>query len=81
MFCDNKGNGTYQASFGHDDAVMSQMQIILVQDTLQYRELIELCNSGLVQQETTSFNFFEEYADYSIIDADKNFYNRLNGRF
>lgn len=81
LFCDNKGNGTYQASFGHDDAVMSQMQIILVQDTLQYRELVELCNSGLVQQETTSFNFFEEYADYSTMDADKNFYNRLNGRF
>jgi hypothetical protein len=81
LFCDNKGNGTYQASFGHDDAVMSQMQIILVQDTLQYGELVELCNSGLVQQETTSFNFFEEYVDYSTMDADKNFYNRLNGRF
>ena len=29
-FCDSKGNGTYAASFGHDDLVMDELQMVFV---------------------------------------------------
>lgn len=39
-FGDAKGNGTYKAVVGHDDMVMSQMQLSLVQDTNMYKSFI-----------------------------------------
>ena len=58
LFCDNKGNDTYQASFGHDDIVMAQLQLILVQETLQYKELISNINVDLGENNSVH-NFYE----------------------
>lgn len=41
-FCDNKGNNTYQASFGHDDLVMAQLQMAPLMNTPQFKELISM---------------------------------------
>ena len=38
-FCDSKGNDTYQASFGHDDIVMSQIQLVHVRESKAYKYL------------------------------------------
>ena len=40
-FCDSKGNGTYKASFGHDDFVMAQIQLEAVFKTVQWKNFVE----------------------------------------
>ena len=68
LFCDNKGNDTYQASFGHDDIVMAQLQLILVQETLQYKELVSNINIDLGENNSVH-NFYDNFDDpysYSI---------------
>lgn len=40
-FCDVKGNGTYKASFGHDDFVMSMLQLEAVFETRQWKFMKE----------------------------------------
>lgn len=40
-FCDNKGNNTYQSSFGHDDVVMAQMQLVFAKQSLQFKNLLD----------------------------------------
>ena len=40
--CDNKGNNTYQASFGHDDLVMAQLQMAPLMNTPQFKELVSM---------------------------------------
>ena len=41
-FCDNKGNNTYQASYGHDDLVMSQMHIVFATENQRVKELAQM---------------------------------------
>lgn len=41
-FSDTKGNGTYAACFGHDDLVMSQLQMVYVTDNPQYKFMCEM---------------------------------------
>lgn len=66
LFCDNKGNDTYQASFGHDDIVMAQLQLIMVQETLQYRELVSNIDMDLGEN-NSGYNFYDNFGDtYSI---------------
>ena len=59
-FSDNKGNDTYQASFGHDDSVMAQMQIVFVMQTPQYRFLLDDLESGNNQYNE---DFYNPYGD------------------
>lgn len=40
-FVDVNGNGVYRASFGHDDTVMSQINLILAMESVQYRMLAD----------------------------------------
>jgi hypothetical protein len=60
-FSDSKGNDTYQASFGHDDVVMAQMQIVFVTQTPQYKFLLEDLQSGL---SSTQNDFYNPYQDF-----------------
>ena len=46
-FCDSKGTGTYASSFGHDDVVMAQMQIVFAKQTLQFKNLLDDFTSGV----------------------------------
>lgn len=43
-FCDNKGTNTYAASFGHDDVVMAQIQLIFAKQSLQFKNLLDSYN-------------------------------------
>lgn len=65
-FCDTKGNGTYAASFGHDDLVMAQLQMVFVIDNPQYKELCRMfiANSG-ANEISTSYNPYENNIDMS----------------
>lgn len=40
-FSDSSGNGSFKASYGHDDFVMAQVQLELAKDTLSARALID----------------------------------------
>ena len=46
-FCDSKGTGTYASSFGHDDVVMSQMQLVFAKQTLQFKNLLDDYTAGV----------------------------------
>lgn len=46
-FCDTKGTGTYAASFGHDDVVMSQMQLVFAKQSTQFTYLLDDYTEGL----------------------------------
>lgn len=65
-FCDTKGNGTYAASFGHDDLVMAQLQMVFVIDNPQYKELCRMfiASSG-ANEISTSYNPYENKIDTS----------------
>ena len=39
-FSDNKGNGTYQAAWGHDDIIMTEVQLAAAMNTNQYKMLL-----------------------------------------
>lgn len=62
-FSDNKGNDTYQATFGHDDVVMAQMQIVFVTQTPQYRFLLEDLQSGLSSTQNDFYNPYQDFYD------------------
>jgi hypothetical protein len=61
-FCDNKNNGTFQASYGHDDLVMSQMQLVLAMDTPRFKEMTYLMSSCV----DVNMNNHQEYDLYNI---------------
>lgn len=58
-FCDNTGNNTYQASFGHDDVVMAQIQLVLAQQTLQYKNLRAELDSAEDQNNASNYNPYD----------------------
>lgn len=60
-FSDTKGNGTYAASFGHDDLVMSQLQMVYVIENPQYKMLCEMyaMNKNFSTSNDRSFNPYE----------------------
>ena len=60
-FSDNKGNDTYQATFGHDDTVMAQMQIVFVTQTPQF--LLEDLQSGLSSTQNDFYNPYQDFYD------------------
>ena len=66
-----KGNDTYQASFGHDDVVMAQMQIVFVMQTTQFRYLLENLESGNNQQES----FYNPYGEMYNYASYNSYYN------
>lgn len=60
-FCDKNGNGCYEASYGHDDTVMSQLQLTLIYDTIQFKEFLEefIINKN-VDDKGQNENFFQD---------------------
>ena len=60
-FCDKNGNGTYAAIYGHDDTVMSQIQLPLIYDTIQFKEFLEefIANTG-AEDKGQNENFYQD---------------------
>lgn len=59
LFCDNKGNGTYQASYGHDDLVMAQLQICLLYKTSRFKQFLWMIDQVGESTENNSFNLYD----------------------
>lgn len=74
-FCDNKGNNTYQSSFGHDDVVMAQMQLVFAKQSLQWKNLLDDYAAGL-----TDVNNDKVYNPYDMSEMVSNpeLTNQLN---
>lgn len=70
-FADNKGNGCYAASFGHDDLVMAQLQMVFAMENQQYKVLCEYflnnTNNGM-QVQTEAYNPYESQYNYARYD-------------
>ena len=65
-FCDTKGNGTYAASFGHDDLVMAQLQMVFVMENPQYKSLCQMFLATINAIEVN--NTYNPYEDININD-------------
>jgi hypothetical protein len=57
-FEDKNGSGTYKASYGHDDMIMTLVQLPMVLQTGKYKEFIEEINESYITNQNT-FNFGE----------------------
>ena len=77
-FCDNTGNNTYQASFGHDDVVMAQIQLVLAQQTLQYKNLRAELDSAENSDNTSNYNPYDMSNSGRGILNMNDIYNILN---
>lgn len=66
-FCDFKGNGTYAASFGHDDLVMAELQMVFVKENPRYKSLCETFLATIDAVENNNeYNPYEStYSDIS----------------
>lgn len=63
-FCDS-GNGKFAASYGHDDMIMTAVQLEFVRKTLQFRLLCD----ELDRPESTSDTIWNPYDGIDIVDA------------
>ena len=66
------GTGHYKAVFGHDDIIMSMVQLMFVKNTVQYKSLKSNFDSLIINpQESTAYNIYEqpwENTLYSMMD-------------
>lgn len=86
----DKGGGTYAAVFGHDDLVMSAVQLTFVKETLQYKllkdDFEETANAVVPDNIYNAYDelniYNQSYYSYEAIDDMNNIYqeslNRLN---
>lgn len=60
-FVDKNGTGSYEANYGHDDMVMSQIQLTLAKPTIQAKYLVDdfIANQGSTNS-NSNINFYEE---------------------
>ncbi len=83
-FVDKNGNGTYEASFGHDDLVMSQIQLPLTKQSLQFKNLVDeyitYTQNGLKSGNINFFDTIGEISDYDYFESQE-YTNSLNRRF
>ena len=77
-FCDNKGNNTYAASLGHDDVVMSQMQVVFVKQALQFKNLLDEYAAGNFTVKDNIYNPFD--VSFQDIAFDFGINNNINNK-
>ena len=67
-FEDKNGNGSYKASYGHDDSIMTFVQIPMVQQTARYKELIDDLEGTTLMNNTNSIirNFEESINPFDL---------------
>ena len=84
-FEDKNGNGTYKASYGHDDIIMTFAQVPMVMQTSKYKQILEdleearitgIVNSKWTLEQdnqaddfTNLFNQIDQHFEYTPIDA------------
>ena len=67
-FEDKNGNGSYKASYGQDDSIMTFVQIPMVQQTARYKELIDDLEGTTLMNNTNSIirNFEESINPFDL---------------
>lgn len=67
-FSDPKGTGTYAATFGHDDLVMAQLQMVFVFENPQYKSLCQMFLATLNATEVNNtYNYYEDTNSNDIL--------------
>lgn len=61
-FSDTKGTGTYAASFGHDDVVMAQMQMVFAKQSLQFKYLLDEYSRDSWEESDNIYNPYDDAA-------------------
>lgn len=74
-FEDKNGNGSYKASFGHDDSIMTFVQLPMLMQTDKYKNLLEDFLATQTLQNTKNKWSNNSYSD--LYDYD-NYYNSFN---
>lgn len=83
------GSGHYKAVFGHDDLVMTMVQLTFVKNTLQYQMMKNDFDSQIEPQQNNYYNIYDElwgvrgmyndmYNIYDMIDENNSNARRLN---
>ena len=62
-FCDD-GTGHFKASFGHDDMVMTMVQLEFVKGTLQYKFLKEMFDTQKSKEDEVYYNAFDDRPEW-----------------
>ena len=66
-FEDKNGNGSYAASYGHDDIVMTLAQIPMLQQTAKYKEICEeIIETQQASNAVGIYNAFDAMSIYNI---------------
>ena len=68
-FCDD-GSGHYKASYGHDDMVMTAIQLEFVKKTLQYKMMREDFDGKVVKEEDPEDTIWNPYDSNLFIPTD-----------
>ena len=63
-FEDKNGSGSYAASYGHDDIVMTLVQIPMLQQTARYKSLLEDMSEPNLQQMNYDNNMIDYFNIY-----------------
>ena len=82
-FEDKNGNGSYKASSGHDDVIMTYVQIPLVQQQPRYKDLLEDLEASKIYNNINSKFIpnspFSIYTDNNTLNKIDEIENRLKG--
>ena len=71
-FEDKNGNGSYEASYGHDDIVMTLAQIPMLQQTARYKQFCEeLEESRQIELSPNTWNAFEALSQVNNMNTVK----------
>ena len=73
-FEDKNGNGTYKASYGHDDIIMTYVQIPLVQQQPRYKDFLEDLEIAKLSNNINN-RFINN--EQMLIYTDNNTYNKI----
>lgn len=78
-FSDVKGNGSYEASYGHDDIIMAEVQQAALMQTLKFKLLQELFEGELQRDNKISSEEFIDFYSDMYKDDSVSFYENAYG--
>lgn len=68
-FSDVKGNGSYEASYGHDDIIMTAVQLAALMQTLKFKLFVESFEGMLSMSGQNNDEFIDYYSEMKGIDV------------
>ena len=71
-FEDKNGNGSYQASSGHDDIVMTLCQIPMLKNTPKYKDIVEEIETMQLMNKSNNDNNYQELESINIYNSINN---------